>query len=160
MLISISVRFDESAWVKEKKKEQNVWKRKMFYKDAINKMLIIEGDFVSIAKKGDPVIELISKKGKRFRYPVKRIGNQIDSRAKTYIYKYASKDLERYRISIGYCLVEHETISFWAKYYWLYDTQEKTILDGTYGKKKIYFGTILSKTTSKHLVETYMQKTL
>lgn len=145
MLISLSAEVTTSSWIKDRQKEQNVWKRKALYKVIITKMLALGGDFVSIQKKGDPLVALLAKRARKFRAQPRLISNQGDARTKQYVLKYSLKDPDRYRICAGYSLIVEQEVSFWTRHYWLYDKQEKMILECTPLKRRFYFGVAFSK---------------
>jgi hypothetical protein len=137
--------FDIKAWLKKMKTTQAGWKRKStYYKQCIERMLAIKGDFVYINPKGDPSIELLAKKGKKFRAQSKQVGKQGDARSKNFVILYSAKDPERYRICIGYALTDEREASFWSKHYWLLDKKEKCIIECSIHPKQKYFGYMLS----------------
>lgn len=145
-MVAVAAKFDPASWIKDRKADQNKWKKTSpSYKTVIDKMMALGGDFVFIAKKGDPFIEVLARSAKKFRSKVSLISNQGDSRTRQFVVQYAHKDPERYRICIGYCLVTEEGLSFWVKHYWLYDKEKKLVLECTPVRRRFYFGVMLSK---------------
>jgi len=158
--VSLSSHLDVKSWITDKIKAQNAWKSKSSsYRSLINKILQLGGDFVFIPEKGDPLINLLSKSARKFNATIKKV-NQGNDASKKLLVTYNKKDPERYRVCIGYSLIQApgQAIAFWNRHYWLFDRKTGNILEFSSTGNKIYFGISLSKEGGSRIINTLGNK--
>lgn len=158
--VSLSSQPDVKSWITDKIKAQNVWKSKASsYRSLINRLLQLGGDFVFIPEKGDPLSNLLSKSARKFTAKIEKV-NKGNSESKKLIVTYNKKDPERYRVCIGYALIQApgQAIAFWNKHYWLFDRKTRNILEFSSTENKVYFGISLSKEGGSRIINTLGNK--
>jgi hypothetical protein len=153
MLISIS--WDLHEYIRAQVAKQEVWRKQVSYKKVIDRLMSIKGNFVVIRPKGDASINLLADKGKLYSSSVlvKQASKIADAQSRKFVIKYTRKDPKRFRICVGYALVQGHEVTYWIKSFWLYDKKERHIIEPSITPKLKYFGVTLSMLGTKTLSE-------
>ncbi len=142
-----------TSWIDERIQDQNRWKKKRYeYSRLITSLLRLGGDFVYIAKEGDPMVELLSRKGKQFKCKITKIGREGNRPNKLLVIRHVKDDPTNNRLCIGYTQVINQSISFWIKNYWVYNIKTNTIIESTLEYPKRYWGIQLSTQGADRLI--------